>query len=377
MTAGTPLTSTKNEPNYMIQLDALRALAVFGVIIQHNIPDFFLNSFFLAGYQGVRFFFVLSGFLITSILLRCKQLIEKNDQTPGFTIRQFYIRRFIRIFPIYYLTLAITYILHLEGTKETFWWNLTHTSNFYFALAGEWPASVSHFWTLSVEDQFYLIWPFVIFFTPTKHLLKVICLTISIAPIYRVLCIFLGLNGVREYVITFACLDSLVMGAFLAFITAQPENVKFSSKLILDKSFWIGLPLFFVCRVLEAAHQGGTFLLIFGDTVSAIFFMWVIYRASKGFGGILGKVLEMKPLVYLGKISYGIYLYHLFLPYLFGRYLPKLGLNYPDSILWQFILNSVTVVILASLSWYVIEKPINDLKQYFPYKQKIKPQSVS
>ena len=365
-------TSTTNEPNYMIQLDALRALAVFSVIIQHNIPHFFLNSFFLAGDQGVRFFFVLSGFLITGILLRCKHYIEESNQKPGLTIRQFYIRRILRIFPIYYLTLAVTYILQLEGTRQTFWWNLTYTSNFYVALTGEWPESVSHLWTLSVEEQFYIIWPFVIIFTPTKYLLKVFAFTIILAPLYRTLCIVTSVNKeVQNYVMTVACLDSLVMGAFLAFIIYQANQINFSPQFILKLSFWVGLPLFLAFRILEATHQGVILLLILGDTVSAIFFMWVIYRASKGFGGTVGKVLEMKPLIFLGRISYGIYLYHLFIPYLYGRYLPRFGLSYPSSLLGEFILNAGTVLILASLSWYLIEKPINDLKQSFPYKEKI------
>lgn len=359
-----------NETPYMIQLDALRALAVLGVLIQHFIPESLINSVVLLGYLGVRFFFVLSGFLITLILLRCKTTIDANQQKPGWTLKQFHIRRFLRIFPIYYLTIAVTYILKLEGTQETLWWNLTYTTNIYFAKVGEWVGSVSHFWALSVEEQFYIFWPFLIFWIPEKHLFKTILGSIFVAPLFRLL--LLGLdstNGTLEYVLPLSHLDSLGMGAFLALLMYQTTNTQLLKNFVYGWSFWSALSLFIGFRLLYAFHQQPVFQLVIDDTVSAIFYTGIIYRATKGFGGWIGKVLEMKPLLYIGKISYGIYLYHLFVPYVYVRIAYQWGFSEPQSQVNQFMLFTILTLFLASLSWFFLEKPINDLKKYFPYSK--------
>lgn len=108
-----------SQPGYMIQLDALRALAVFGVLIAHFAPPtFFLNSVFHSGELGVQLFFLLSGFLITGILLRCRDLVELGKQDVGYTIKTFYIRRFLRLMPIYYLVIAIGVLINIEPIKH-------------------------------------------------------------------------------------------------------------------------------------------------------------------------------------------------------------------------------------------------------------------
>lgn len=106
--------SPSSQPIYMVQLDALRAFAVFGVLLAHFFPSFPLTHWLDTGSLGVQLFFVLSGFLITGILLRLKEEIKAETSTPGFAIRRFYIRRFLRIFPIYYLTIFIAVLFNVE-----------------------------------------------------------------------------------------------------------------------------------------------------------------------------------------------------------------------------------------------------------------------
>lgn len=347
----------------MIQLDALRAIAVFGVMVAHWLPkDFFLNSNLALGNLAVRFFFLLSGFLITLLLLDYKKKIDDGKKSIGVTIRRFYIRRFLRIFPIYYLTILLVAIFHLRRHPSLIW-HLTYTSNFYYSLH-KWDIN-SHFWTLAVEFQFYLIWPLLILLIPQKHLGKLILLTIIIAPIFRILCVVMGLSEeIRMQLLIPGCLDSLGLGALLAFYNRKPDQTG-TKKLLSNLGFWIGGTLSFAL-VLTRPHLDPGIRVAFQDSINALFFFWIIERAARGFSGILGTVLEFKPLVYLGKISYGIYIYHSFVAaVIVPNSLSYFGFSYPRSILVQFVVNSIATVIVAMLSWQYIEQPINNLKRHF------------
>jgi peptidoglycan/LPS O-acetylase OafA/YrhL len=149
---------------YMPQLDGLRALAVALVAYSHWIPLKY-QTFFGFGIAGVQLFFVLSGFLITGILLRCRELPERRN-----ALRSFYARRFLRIFPLYYATLAACYVLGVNSARSSIFWHLAYLSNFYFFNLGGWEGPLSHFWSLAVEEQFYLIWPAIVLFVPQRYL---------------------------------------------------------------------------------------------------------------------------------------------------------------------------------------------------------------
>jgi peptidoglycan/LPS O-acetylase OafA/YrhL len=142
--------------SYMPQLDALRALGVFGVWFTHwGIGTLPVLRWIHWGEMGVQLFFVLSGYLITGILLRAR---DRADCGEGkwLVAKRFYVRRFLRICPIYYLTLLATAIV-IQHMREGFFWHLTYTSNIFFALRGRLDLIGAHFWTLSVEEQFYLV----------------------------------------------------------------------------------------------------------------------------------------------------------------------------------------------------------------------------
>ncbi len=360
------ITAQSTEPRYMLQLDGLRALAVFGVLVHHFLPQqFFLNSILHCGSFGVRLFFVLSGFLITGILLRCRNTIALANQDAVFTIGRFYIRRFIRIFPIYYLTVAITALVAFNSVKESAFWHLTYTSNIYFS-SRNWDAVLSHFWTLAVEEQFYLIWPWVMLLVPSKHLLKIIIVTISIGPLFRFLCIQFGVNnGVREYILTFACLDSLGMGALLAFYTYNQDNFKQHKRLLCSFGFWVCGSLWVTLNIIYLPNLN-MITVVLENTITSGLLVWLINRAGQGFSGVMGTILELKPLVYLGKISYGIYIYHLLVAYVISAMFPHIDLTY-QTVFIQFVFNTVATLVVAMLSWHLIEKPINDKKRYFGY----------
>ena len=187
MSATQNLSTTRN-PGYMIQLDALRGIAVFAVMLEHYVTSnlsgsilSYLKPILQWGRSAITLFFVLSGFLISGILLRCRNTINSNNHSIGFTLQRFYIRRFLRQSPIYYLTLAVTSI-GFNQVRSVFFLHLTYTTNIMTLFRGEWDQTSSHLWTLS-EEQFYLIWPCVMLFLPKKHLLKAIFITIVLGVV--------------------------------------------------------------------------------------------------------------------------------------------------------------------------------------------------
>lgn len=153
---------------YFKQLDGLRFIAVFLVLIQHFAT--FVGRHFSAGYYGVDLFFVISGFLITTILI-------KSNEPFGRAYKKFIGRRTIRIFPIYYLTIFLLYIIGDKDVHQWFIYCITYTYNYawnYFNIPVN---SISHFWSLGVEEQFYLFWPFIILGLRTRTtLLKYVIL---------------------------------------------------------------------------------------------------------------------------------------------------------------------------------------------------------
>jgi peptidoglycan/LPS O-acetylase OafA/YrhL len=358
---------------YMVQLDGLRAIAVLGVLVSHFLPENLpINSIFQPGSLGVRLFFVLSGFLITGILLKCKNTIDETGQSSLFTIKRFYIRRFLRIFPIYYLILFIVALVNLESVRDAFFWHFTYTSNIYFQIKGAWDIGTAHFWTLCIEEQFYLIWPFIIIFISKQKLPILLIVSLLLGPLFRALCLMIALNNISTMgnLLTLAWVDSLSLGAVLAYLTYEEEKLSHFKKTFCDFCFWVGIPLFVTLHILRIFHPILIFDRIFATTIISLVFTWIIARAAKGFNGMVGSILEQNVIVYFGKISYGIYVYHLFIPWINKYLFDYFNIPFPKSIYIQFVINIVNTLIVAIVSYHLIEHPINGWKKYFEYTKK-------
>lgn len=361
--------------NYMPQLDALRFFAVFGVMVAHlwhprRLP-WLLGDLDWAG-LGVRLFFVLSGFLITGILLDCRISAEKSGIPIMFFIRQFYARRFLRIFPIYYLVVFITIIVDLPPAREIWGWLVTYTTNIYITVNNEWVGKLGHFWTLAVEEQFYLIWPWIILFIPRRWLLPIIVFFISLSPIYRAFAYQIypfdvGAMDFKAATLTPANLDSLALGALLAVLwksdIPKPVLQTYLTRLILP----IGLILYTICLVLYHYRIKPSIFFIAGDFSASLIFTWLVSSTGLGFKNWFGKILEFPPLSYLGKITYGIYVYHYFAPLILVPVLAHFGYDLQVPGLRNFVLSGILTIIVAVLSWHWLELPINNLKKYFQY----------
>jgi peptidoglycan/LPS O-acetylase OafA/YrhL len=361
-----------NTAHYMPQLDGLRAFAVGAVLIHHFFQPPRVGGVDFA-LLGVWLFFVLSGFLITGILLRSRDQIDYSGYQVGFVLRQFYIRRFLRIFPLYYLVLSVAAMLDLGDVRDTIFWHLAYISNYLFAARQHWGSVTAHFWSLSVEEQFYILWPAVILFAPRRLLLKIIITAIAIGPIFRAAAHFLDFNWIARLTVLPASLDALGLGALLAYCSHHAAEKPILIKRLKQCIYWLGIPGLIVLLCLQKLEN---YNLVGDVTVNSWFiepvlwglmFVWVINRASLGFTGVGAKILEFN-LAYIGKISYGIYVYHPFvyvlLPILFYRtdidffLLPRL---------LQFGLLVGTTIGMAAISWHFFESPINSLKNRFTY----------
>jgi peptidoglycan/LPS O-acetylase OafA/YrhL len=208
---------TQNDrAHYMPQLDGLRAFAVGAVLIHHFFQPGRIGGVDLA-LLGVWLFFVLSGFLITGILLRSRDQVDYSGYPSGFVLRQFYIRRFLRIFPLYYSVLFLAATIDLGDVRDTIFWHLAYMSNYLFATHQYWGPVTAHFWSLSVEEQFYILWPALILFAPHRLLLKLVISATAIGPIFRVAAHFLDFNWIARLTVLPASLDALGLGALLAY----------------------------------------------------------------------------------------------------------------------------------------------------------------
>jgi peptidoglycan/LPS O-acetylase OafA/YrhL len=363
-----PLEQLGEGSGHLAQLDALRAFAIIAVMVRHFWPE--IQPDIDLGSRGVRLFFVLSGFLITGILLRSRMAADIIPGSRGYAIRHFYIRRALRIMPVYYLTLAVTGLVGVGAIRQFLDWHLLFGTNIHFALQGDYGGPASHLWSISVEEQFYLLWPWIVFFVPLARLPIVLGGTVLVGPVFRLAGYLAGVNWVALNVLPMSSLDSLGLGALLAwFYAARAERLP-ALRRTLRRLALVAIPIILIAwthRSVNVPAWGGWVRLVPDDTAWAVLSLWLIDRAAQGFTGTVGRLLEWRPLVYLGTISYGVYLFHLFVPDAWYLFSTAVGLPLLRAKPLQFLAWSIVSVALAAVSWHLVERPINSLKTLFPY----------
>jgi peptidoglycan/LPS O-acetylase OafA/YrhL len=361
---------------YIRQLDSIRAIAVILVIISHWIRHDHWINFTPNGLIGVDLFFILSGFLITRILLtnRLESGLVGSGQFS--VIFNFYGRRMLRIFPIYYITIFILLIFHdFFGThiQNGFIYFLTYTSNYYFFKMQNWDIVVSHLWSLSVEEQFYIMWPLLMLFVPWKYIQKVIFFFI----ICGVMSQFVFRATQFGDILTSSCFDAFGLGALLAWqVIVKPVPIAKFYRIVS----WAVLP---ALLVLVSIALDRNYYFMFGRLAIRIIGLWFItytvYREPE-INISRRHLLNNKWLMRFGKISYGIYLYHLIIPTLLlklsDKFWPALIPFYQKGGVYFVILlivQFVVLIIVSVISWRFIEKPFLNMKKYFSYGESEKP----
>jgi peptidoglycan/LPS O-acetylase OafA/YrhL len=343
------------------QIDALRWLAIFAVLFDHYTR---FHGLVRPGDVAIRLFLIISGYLITGIALRIRTGAETGQGSRTVALRNFYVRRALRIWPAYLLALAGVWISNTDGAREFIAWHLLFLSNILFALRDSWdpPWVLAHLWTLSVQEQFYLVWPVVLLLLPRKFFLPILVCSVLLALLFRALMVALGTaEATAAFVLPFASLDALAAGAILAIGETRLNGyTRFKPRL----SLVIGAAII----VLGVQHLfDGHWTYILAPTLWLVPCSLLMVGAIAGYSGWFGLVLDNRAMQYLGRISLGIYLYHL----------PLWGLVQETAYRWDLYLFPPGLAALISMtllsvgaaaaSWELLERHINSLKSRFPY----------
>ena len=349
------------------ELDALRGLAALAILTFHlNPPAFPL------GWTGVDLFFVLSGYLITGIILR-------HGGTKGFLSR-FYARRGLRIWPIYYLTLLLLvainpYLPRPESLKAVPYY-LTYTQNLpaYWTYRAPSMPAFDHTWTLALEEQFYLIWPAMILLIGPKRVVPTCVAVIALGASAREPGM-ISWSPFSERILLARC-DGFALGGLLAALETRLEPRRFSAvsagALALSSAYmawgyfslspprgsFFGLP--------TPARPSLTILAV------GVFYFGVVGLVTANAGRRGLAPLRSRALGYLGRISYGLYLYHVPIFWLIddGRI--------PYEVPWSTRLVKVGITLAAAVAtWHLIEAPILRLKDRFSYREPAQDEAAS
>lgn len=364
-------------PHRRLSLDGLRGLAVFAVLVHHLFlfaPPTWLGhvsqSFAEAGYMGVDLFFVLSGYLITGILIDTR---DREDYYPRFLLR-----RSLRIFPLYYAVLIFVFVVFrpLVGART----NLSpvagepvayfaYLSNFTIVGAGDFswrPTDVT--WSLSVEEQFYLAFPWLVRFLPVRRLIPTFVGLVGLALVTRTAFFLAEGDGawLACYVLPFCRMDALALGAVWAALERNPTPALASALARTSDAALLALPV--VVFENWAAHSH-PFMMTVGYTVTALAMLSLV-RLALGTSYFSSKVLCAAPLTHLGTRSYGIYLLHSLVEGALRRvpglrdYFSKIRLH--DQLLPALLFFGASValtLVIAEVSYRFFEQPLLALRE--------------
>ena len=344
-------------------LDGLRAISVGLVVAAHmggfigqKIPFISMWIYVFWGFLGVQTFFVISGFLITLLLLK------ELNATGTISLGRFYFRRALRIFPPFYAYLAVSLALTLAGVfageLRAFIVAGTYTTNYL----GGGSDLLEHTWTLSLEEQFYLLWPAALLLLGTRKSIRLAIWLILLSPLSRIVTYYLAPHH-RALVggMLHSGLDSIMFGCLLALLW---ENARFNQFVQPLVRGWVaalsGLFVLVLSPALQLRFQG-SYSLVIGFTLNAICISQLLLYVVRVPNSALGWVLNTRVLRHLGVISYGLYLWQ----HLFTR---------PDSV--RFVpWNLVAIVACAELSHWLIERPSfwlrDQLERAAPWKRTV------
>ncbi len=345
---------------YFRGLNVLRFIAAFAVLIFHSSQWYhykfdtpfkmFLHNLPVA----VDFFFILSGFLIIYLLL-----VEK-DSTKTINLKNFYIRRFLRILPLYYLIILIAYFF-LQTNHDVVNWHkfLYFWGNFWMISKNAWTLSaLNPLWSISIEEHFYLIIPFLVMVIPTKYLRYLFGLIILWAFGFRIYAtLTVPDNWMTIYMHTFSQMDLLAIGGLLALYHFR-KPIKFNAPVTLYLLLLIGFII--LMTLVDSKDYSNLYFASVKKylfTIPLLFLLvFFIFNTNPTFDTFKNN----KWMNYLGKISYGIYLYNAFIIDLLDR-IPWLKAHYPVKLLLDI---SITLII-SIISYEIFEKQFLKLKNKF------------
>ncbi|MGN6533830.1 MAG: acyltransferase family protein [Ginsengibacter sp.] len=352
--------------NYKPRLDGLRFVAIMMVMLEHFV--YFLGSKVSGGFYGVNLFFVLSGYLITCILLADESKRFKEAYT------RFLLRRILRIFPVYYLAILFLFMINAEGIYENLQYLLTYTYNYKLGESKQWNTLYSPYWSLSVEEQFYILFPVVVLLC-RRHSKVLFSLFIAI--------IIAGYSQIYFNVFNIEKYNYVGLPTNMSFLALGAIGALFTKKEYLSEKFFSSRYIeitVFVVLIFSLIYRNWHFK----ELLLPLLNLYLVIKASSFSFKIkvLDKFLTSRKVIYVGRISYGIYLYHLLIGYLITTYLfdpiwfkipfnsfgilSKLQYN---AWIVKFPIVVLATILIASLSFHCIERPILRFKDKFFQKR--------
>jgi peptidoglycan/LPS O-acetylase OafA/YrhL len=333
-----PLGSSELTARRNLSLDGLRGIAVLLVLLHHH-------GFMNAGWMGVDLFFVLSGYLITSILRRTR--------TDKFFWREFWTKRFTRILPPFLLLLLMTSLL---GFSSSWLQVLGYLTSFGDVLAYVRPTfqPLRQLWSLAVEEHFYIIWPFAVRLLPRRSLVFILVSLVAVEPVVRGIASVFFHNWDFVYFLTPFRLDGLALGSLLSLGLESPRDTDLIRKwsglaTVLFVIMWFVLRLSLGLRFTRdnptAIYNGACYSLV--SLVASSLIAYLISHPRS----IVVRLLAWKPLVFTGVISYGLYLYQVLVMEMLIRkwHIPA------EMVFW---IDTPIIFLLAWLSFAFYERPL-------------------
>ena len=390
------ISSTNHQPagnklsvERLSSLDGLRGIAVLSVIAFHTLRvtghegpiGLVVNRLQESAWAGVDLFFVLSGFLITGILL--------DTKTRRKYFITFFARRTLRIFPLYYAVLVIALLLvpFLIGPSRlpdlfprllaNQFWLWTYTANYLQATGAHTLPGFGHFWSLAIEEQFYWFWPAMVYFLSRKRLFQVCIAVCLFSPVLRLILELEGVHdwGIRQY--TFTRLDALLAGAVVSILIREPELYEKLKRALTVAALLSAASLAVIAIRNSYVPYEASETVILGYSCLAVLFASLV-RSLATSRGRLSKMLSAPSLCWFGTYSYGIYIFHWPIAQAYRATLePRIArlagsLFYPAE--FAFIIVAGISAIVAFISFHLFEARFLKLKDHFTYSPKVQDQ---
>jgi len=361
-------------------LDGLRGLAILLVVVYHfgllhaGFTRGTWNPFedlAQIGWIGVDLFFVLSGFLITGILL--------DTRARPHYLRNFLARRFLRIWPLYYLNLALFFFVapavltvqpvELQSMQHQQAWFWLYAANWMFARQGGFEqTSGGYFWSLAVEEQFYLFWPLIVYYLADGRLRRLCVALFVLSVASRFVLVARGVSTNAAYTMTFSHMDGLVVGAYLAAAWRSPQ-----ASVVVDRFLpWLALlgGIGLVCvRVIDRGLVfWGPAMVTAGIACGALIFgfvLWTVLRREHV--PVASRVFTSAVMVATGRYSYALYLAHVPVGFVVHMLVARAGVTVDQGPgYWLFFIVALALSWgLAAASWHLFEKHVLKLKRFF------------